>query len=227
MEILLQIFRNQKTGKPPLRKLIRQQVTRVWRKWGRTNQQWAAKQHPSSVVGGRNSNRLFILNFIIKSTVGLQLWSDGTAIPHLQPSRAVNCNHIHFKLNAMNETSSIYLKQIQELLKQNRIYYLAVKTIRLIFEIISYLLAILLFVIGFILPLDVFVDNQVLNTSIRLNTIIHIEQISDLMAFMKIILILFSLACLLLGILLGSIRRKNSRMRKATDIIENAINNLS
>ena len=94
----------------------------------------------------------------------------------------------------MNETSSIYLKQIQELLKQNRIYYLAVKTIRLIFEIISYLLAILLFVIGFILPLDVFVDNQVLNTSIRLNTIIHIEQISDLMAFMKIILILFSLA---------------------------------
>ena len=61
MEILLQIFRNQKTGKPPLRKLIRQQVTRVWRKWGRTNQQWAAKQNPSSVVGGRNSNRLLFL----------------------------------------------------------------------------------------------------------------------------------------------------------------------
>ena len=45
-------------------------VTRVWRKWGRTNQQWAAKQHPSSVVGGRNSNQLLSLTSTLNQLLG-------------------------------------------------------------------------------------------------------------------------------------------------------------
>ena len=47
-----------------------QRTTRVWRKWGRTNQQWAANRYPSSVGVRRNSNRLFIITSTLNQLLG-------------------------------------------------------------------------------------------------------------------------------------------------------------
>lgn len=125
----------------------------------------------------------------------------------------------------MNPTNTANLLRVKELLSQNIVYYYAFKVARIIIEIGCYLFAFFLFIGGMAIPIDPLKFQHKLDESVTINGAIHIEELSGLMILLKALFIVFSLALLMIGLLFGSIRRKNNRIRKAAELVDGIINN--
>jgi len=123
----------------------------------------------------------------------------------------------------MNENIKNTLLQVQQLLNQNTVFYYASKIVRLIFEFICYLLALIIFTTGVALSTDPVKFHQELNETVSIISIIHIEYVSHLIILIKIILIILSITFVGIGLLLGSIRRKNTIIKTSMELINNIL----
>lgn len=111
------------------------------------------------------------------------------------------------------------LQQVSKLLYINPVSYYGLKTIRIIFEITSYATGLLIFIGALFIPSEPFKSVEKVNESVTVMYTIHINEVTQVMVLLKIVFILLSIAVFCFGLLLGSIRRKNNKIKSASELI--------
>ncbi len=110
-----------------------------------------------------------------------------------------------------------------QLLKQNNYYYYFKKIILLLFEVLSYLLFVVLLIGIFSIPNHPISFDENVNSDLSLHTTVKSNNLYNIMVGLKAILFLIPLLFLGIGIFLGYIRRKNNRIRQAVLYLEEAL----
>lgn len=110
-----------------------------------------------------------------------------------------------------------------QLLKQNNYYYYFKKGVLIFFELLSYVMFLVLLIGVFAIPNHPLSYNETINNDLSLHTTVESKNLHNIIVGLKAILFLIPLFFLGIGIFLGYIRRKNNRIRQAVLYLEEAI----
>lgn len=109
------------------------------------------------------------------------------------------------------------------LLNRHQVYFYVKKILAICIEVLCYIAALIFFVLLIKIPSDPIHFLQMLSENISIETIYKIKEVTYFMNFLRVIAFFFALLFLILGLLVGYIRRKDNRIRKATQLLEGVI----
>lgn len=109
------------------------------------------------------------------------------------------------------------------LLNRHQVYFYVKKIAAICIEVLCYIAALIFFVLLINIPSDPIQSKEVLSDTISIYSTLHIEEVTSFMMFLRVIAFFFALLFLILGLLVGYIRRKDNRIRKAAQLLEGVI----
>lgn len=122
----------------------------------------------------------------------------------------------------MTPTPQARIQEAYILINRHSVYFYVKKIITIVLEIVFFALA-LGFLIGILMiPADIIKSKEVLNDTMSITSTLHIDEVTYVMNFLKVISFILALLFFFIALLFGYIRRKDNRIRKAALLLEAA-----
>ena len=110
------------------------------------------------------------------------------------------------------------------LLNRHSVYFYVKKGITIAFEILFYLMALALLIGPYIIPGELEMGQQDLNSDVKVKEVWEIRQYTEILFGLKVVCACIALFFILIGLVFGYIRRKDNRIRKAALLLEQVLN---
>lgn len=110
------------------------------------------------------------------------------------------------------------------LLNKHGVYFYTKKVVGIVLEILSYLMALGLLIGLFLIPDELEMKSEAMNSNVNVKEVWQIRQVTVGVQVARVAGVFFVVLFLFIGLLFGYIRRKDNRIRQAALLLETVLN---